>query len=127
MNPKTLRTYYGAASVALFAILIILAGAEGFWRNTAGDFFVVLLLYTLARTVRPTGLRILPLLLLGFAISVEILQYVNITGLLGIENENVQIAVGSVFDWVDIAAYGLGSAVAALVDLLVKKRIQRNS
>lgn len=125
MEHRTLRAYFSLASAMLFALLILLAGTSGFLRNTAGDFFVVLLLYALARTVKPVGLRILPLLLFGFAVTVEVLQYVDVVALLGIENENVQIAVGSVFDWGDIAVYGLAAFVAAGVDFWIERKTRQ--
>ncbi|MBQ8288209.1 MAG: DUF2809 domain-containing protein [Clostridia bacterium] len=127
LGKQTLRAYFSLASALLFAALILLAGTSGFLRNTLGDFLVVLLLYALARTVKPTGLRILPLLLLGFAVLVEVLQFVDIVGLLGIENENVQIAVGSVFDWMDIAVYTLAAMAAAGVDFWIRRHSEANS
>lgn len=127
MEPKVLRAYFSLAAAMLFALLILLAGTSGFLRNTVGDFFVVLLLYTLARTVKPVGLRILPLLLFGFAVMVEVLQYVDVVALLGIENGTVQIAVGSVFDWGDIAVYGLAALAAAGVDFWIGKRCAAGS
>ncbi|MBQ8382667.1 MAG: DUF2809 domain-containing protein [Clostridia bacterium] len=122
LSKQTLRAYFSVASALLFAVLILLAGTSGFLRNTVGDFLVVLLLYALARTVKPTGLRILPLLLFGFAVLVEVLQFVDIVALLGIENENVQIAVGSVFDWMDIAVYALAAIAAAGVDFWIARK-----
>lgn len=128
MNKQTLRAYYSVAAALLLAVLILLAGTSGFLRNTVGDFAVVLFLYALARTVKPTGLRLLPLLLFAFAVTVEVLQFINIIALLGIENQNVQIAVGSVFDWMDIAAYALAAVVAAAVDwFIARKTGRRNS
>ena len=122
MNRYNLRLYYGGASLLLLLSLFGIAGTTGFLRVTVGDFVVVLFLYTAARTVIPQGLRILPLLIFLFALTVELLQAVDIVGLLGIGNETVQIAVGSVFDWGDIIAYALGCIVAAGVDWVIDKR-----
>ncbi|MGM9648187.1 MAG: DUF2809 domain-containing protein [Eubacteriales bacterium] len=128
MNKQTLRAYFSLTAALLLAVLILLAGTSGFLRNTVGDFAVVLFLYALARTVKPTGLRILPLLLFAFAVTVEVLQFINIIALLGVENQNVQIAVGSVFDLMDIAAYALAAVVAAAVDwFIARKTGRRNS
>lgn len=121
MSRRTLRLIYGGASLFLLISLCLLASTTGFLRATFGDFVVVLFLYTAARTVFPTKLRILPLLIFLFALTVELLQAVDLVALLGITNETVQIAVGSVFDWGDIVAYGLGCAVAAGIDLLVRR------
>lgn len=128
MNKQTLRAYFSLTAALLLAVLILLAGTSGFLRNTVGDFAVVLFLYALARTVKPTGLRILPLLLFAFAVTVEVLQFINIIALLGVENQNVQIAVGAVFDLMDIAAYALAAVVAAAVDwFIARKTGRRNS
>lgn len=122
-NQPTLRAYFSLSAALLFAVLILLAGTTGFLRNTLGDYLVVLLLYALARTAKPTGLRLLPLLLFGFAVLVELLQFVDVLSLLGITNETVQIAVGSVFDWLDIAVYGLAALTSAGVDYWIARRI----
>lgn len=122
MKARTLRLIYGGASLLLLMALCLIEGTTGFLRATVGDFVVVLFLYTMARTVIPQKLRILPLLIFLFALSVEVLQAVDIVGLLGITNETVQIAVGSVFDWGDIVAYALGCAVAAGVDFVVARK-----
>lgn len=121
MSRLNLRLIYGGASLFLLISLCLLAGTTGFLRATFGDFVVVLFLYTAARTVFPTKLRILPLLIFLFALTVELLQAVDVVALLGITNKTVQIAVGSVFDWGDIVAYGLGCIVAAGIDLLVRR------
>ncbi|MBO5779431.1 MAG: DUF2809 domain-containing protein [Clostridia bacterium] len=122
MKARTLRLIYGGASLLLLMALCLIEGTTGFLRATVGDFVVVLFLYTMARTVIPQKLRILPLLIFLFALSVEVLQAVDVVGLLGITNETVQIAVGSVFDWGDIVAYALGCAVAAGVDFVVARK-----
>ncbi len=122
MKDRTLRLIYGGASLLLLVALCLIEGTTGFLRATVGDFVVVLFLYTAARTVIPQKLRILPLLIFLFALTVEVLQAVDVVGLLGITNETVQIAVGSVFDWGDIVAYGLGCLTAAGVDYIIRKR-----
>ena len=122
MNSRTLRLIYAGTSLLLLIALCLIAGTTGFLRATVGDFVVVLFLYTAARTVIPKKLRILPLSVFLFALAVEVLQAVDILALLGITNETVQIAVGSVFDWGDIIAYALGCVVAAGVDFVVRRK-----
>ena len=119
---QTLRAYFSITAALLFAILILLAGTEGFLRNTLGDYLVVLLLYAIARTVKPTKFRLLPLALFAFAVLVEVVQYTNLLSTLGITNETVIIAVGSVFDWLDIAVYGLAAITAAVADYFVARK-----
>lgn len=126
MKCKTLRLIYASASLLLLATLFVLAGTTGFLRATVGDFVVVLFLYALARTAIPKKFRILPLLIFFFALSVELLQAIDIVGLLGITNETVQIAVGTTFDWGDIAAYCIGCLAAAVIDLEIRKKFRQN-
>ena len=121
MNTKALRIIFASLSSMLLFTLVVLEGTWGFLRGTAGDFVVVIFLYTLARTVKPTGWRWIPLGIFAFACLVEGLQAIDILSILGITNPTVQIAVGSVFDWMDIVAYAIGSAVAALLDYGIAK------
>ena len=122
---QTLRAYFSITAALLFAVLILLAGAEGFLRNTLGDYLVVLLLYAIARTVKPTKFRLLPIALFAFAVLVEVVQYMDLLSALGITNETVVIAVGSVFDWLDIAVYALASITAAVADYLIARKADR--
>ena len=121
MNNKALRIIFIVLSAMLLFTLLVLEGTWGFLRGTAGDFVVVIFLYTMARTLKPTGWRWLPAAIFLFACMVEGLQALDILSLLGITNPTVQIAVGSVFDWMDIVAYAIGSAVAALLDFGIAK------
>ena len=125
MNTKGLRFAYTALSALLLVALILLEGTTGFLRATVGDVVVVIFLWLLVRIVKPTGWRWLPLAIFAFACCVECLQAMNILGLLGITNEAVQIAVGSVFDWGDIAAYAVGCVLSGVTDLAVRKKTKK--
>ena len=121
-NKTSLRIFYTALSVLLLIALVLLEGAHGFLRGTVGDMVVVIFLWALARIVKPTGWRWIPLGIFLFACMVECLQAINILGILGITSETAQIAVGSVFDPMDIAAYAVGCALAAVGDFGIAKR-----
>ncbi len=121
MNSKSLRLFYTALSALLLVALVLLEGTSGFLRGTVGDVVVVIFLWALARIVKPTGWRWIPLGIFLFACSVECLQAINILGILGITSETAQIAVGSVFDPMDIAAYAVGCALAAVGDFGIAK------
>lgn len=121
MNNKALRIIFASLSSMLLFTLLVLAGTWGFLRGTAGDFVVVILLYTIARTIKPTGWRWIPLGVFAFACLVEGLQAIDILSILGITHSTIQIAVGSVFDWIDILAYAVGCTVAALLDYGIAK------
>lgn len=121
MSGKALRLIFGALATLLLFTLLVLEGTWGFLRGTAGDFVVVLFLYTLVRVIKPTGWNLLPIAVFLFACTVEVMQYIDIISLLGITSKNLQIAVGSVFDWGDIIAYGVGCLVAALLDFGIRR------
>ena len=122
MTTKKLRLLFTALSALLLIALVLLEGTTGFLRGTVGDVVVVIFLWSLARIVKPTGWRWIPLGIFAFACMVECLQAVNILNILSIHSELAQIAVGSVFDWGDIAAYAVGCGVAAVGDFGVSKR-----
>ena len=127
MNTKQLRLAYTALSALLLIALVLLEGTTGFLRGTVGDVVVVIFLWSLARIVKPTGWRWIPLAIFAFACSVECLQAVNILGILGITNKTAQIAVGSVFDWMDIVAYAVGCAVAAWSDAVIAQKVKKEA
>lgn len=121
MSNKALRLIFGALSALLLLTLVVLAGTNGFLRGTVGDFVVVLFLYTMARVIKPQGWGWLPAAVFLFACMVEGLQSIDMVSLLGIDSDVLRIAFGSVFDWGDIIAYGVGCGVAALSDLCIRR------
>ena len=72
------RLIFGATSVLLLAIEIIIGMfATGWIRNYLGDVLVVILIYTIIRTItpdKPAKWYILPTAVLVFAYAVEFLQ-----------------------------------------------------
>lgn len=87
---------------------------DDFIRPYVGDMLVVIVVYCFVRIFMPKKCRMLPLYVFLFAAGVEILQYFDLVGLLGLEsNRLVRIALGSVFDVKDIFCYGLGCVVLA--------------
>lgn len=125
METRPWRLIYGALAALLLLTLCVIAETDGFLRGTVGDFLVVLLLYAGARAIFPRSVRLLPLYIFLFACIVEVGQFLNIPALLGLsESATLSIAVGSVFDWLDIAAYGVGCLVSALIDWQIRKFFQ---
>lgn len=125
MTPATKRRLGYLAGTALLLItevLIALYVRDGFVRPYLGDVLVVVLLYSIARTLFPTGMRLLPLYLLLLAAAVEIAQHLDILSLLGIGADSVlRIVFGSVFSWTDMLCYLVGAIICAGVDALVMK------
>lgn len=114
MTKRKKRIAYGIATVVLFIIelLIALFVHDKFIRPYVGDVLVVVLIYTFVRIFLPEGVRLLPLYIFLFAAGVEVLQYFRIGSVLGLsENRILSVVIGSVFDWKDIACYGVGCVI----------------
>lgn len=105
---------YMAAFATLFAIEAFIAVYvhDRLIRPYVGDALVVILIYCFIRCIFPGGVRSLPLYVFLFAVLVEVLQYFNLAGMLGLGGNRIaRIVLGSVFDWADIASYGAGCLI----------------
>lgn len=110
------RIIYGVMFLAFLLIEVMIAWYvhDDFIRPYVGDMLVVIVVYCFVRIFMLKKCRMLPLYVFLFAAGVEILQYFDLVGLLGLEsNRLVRIALGSVFDVKDIFCYGLGGVVLA--------------
>ncbi len=115
---KTARILYALGFVALVIVevLIALYVHDSFIRPYGGDIIVIWVLYCFVRIFFPKKLRLLPLYLFLFAVAVEIGQYFNYAALLGLDGSPFFLTLlGSSFSWLDIACYGVGSAVSFAV------------
>lgn len=113
------RWNYLAAFILMFMIeaAIALWVHDRFIRPYIGDVLVVVLVYCFVRIFVPDGIRRLPLYVFLFAACVEVLQYFNLVGLLGLEGcRAARIILGSVFDWKDIACYGAGCLILQFLE-----------
>ncbi len=124
MTKRKKRIAYGIAAVALFVVelLIGLFVHDNFIRPYVGDVLVVVLIYTFVRIFLPEGVRLLPLYIFLFAAGVEVLQYFRIVDVLGLsDNRILSVVIGSVFDWKDIACYGVGCIVLGVYEVIKEK------
>jgi len=90
---------------------------DSFVRPYVGDFLVVILLYTLFRSL--VKLDVLPaaIFVLIFAIAVETAQYFNLVEHLGLNsNKLARIVIGNSFEWSDILAYAAGIIITLLFE-----------
>jgi hypothetical protein len=94
---------------------------DAFVRPYVGDVLVVILIYCAVRVVFPTGIKLLPLYVFAFACGVELLQLIDVVGLLGIPKGSVvAIVIGSTFSVADLVCYAVGCTLAFLTELLLK-------
>ena len=109
------------AALLIIEVLIALYVHDDFIRPYIGDVIVVIVIYSFIRIFIPDGFRALPICIFIFAVIVEVLQYFNIVGLLGLsENRFMRVLIGGTFDWKDIACYGAGCLLLGLYELLIR-------
>lgn len=98
---------------------------DSFVRPYVGDMLVTLLLCCLCRIIVPSKIRLLPLFVFIFATCVEIGQYFDLVGLLGLaDNRILSVALGRTFSWIDIVCYAAGCVAAFLLDQIIIKKTQ---
>ena len=119
------RLIYGVATLLLLGIEIIIGlYAKGWIRNYFGDVLVVVLLYTLCRTIspdRPKKWLVLPTLILVFAFIVEFLQLWGFCDRFGITNRLLRIIIGTGFSVEDLISYTIGIIPCYIIEYRRKK------
>ena len=107
------RLLFAVVSIMIFVIEILIGMYAGGWiRNSLGDILVVILLYTLFRSVF-TGIHpkwyVIPAMILVFAFCVEFLQLWGFCDRFGITNKLMRIIIGTGFSCGDLVCYIIGS------------------
>ena len=119
------RIFFGIASLLLFGTEILIGlFTHGFVRNYIGDVFVVILIYTLFRTISPDRPRvwyILPTFILVFAFAVEFLQLWGFCDKLGIENRLLRIIIGTGFSVEDLVSYTSGIIPCYMTEKFIRR------
>ncbi|MBE5935184.1 MAG: DUF2809 domain-containing protein [Lachnospiraceae bacterium] len=111
------RMKYAIITVILLGIEILIGAFvhDNFIRPYIGDVLVVSVIYTFIRIFIPEKIKLLPLLIFVFALSVELLQFIDIVGILGIKRGSLlAIIIGSTFDLKDVICYGVGCIFIAV-------------
>ena len=114
------RVIFGLVTLILLSteVLIGLYG-HGWVRSYLGDVLVVILIYTLIRTIFPNKIRrwyILPTAILLFAFAVEFLQLWGFCDRFGITNRLLRIIIGTGFSPEDLLSYAIGSVPCYIVE-----------
>ena len=106
------RLIYGIASFILLGIEILIGlFGTGWVRSYFGDVLVVILIYTLFRTIsvnKPSKWFILPTAILVFAFGVEFLQLWGFCDRFGITNPLLRTIIGTSFSYNDLICYAAG-------------------
>ena len=124
------RLIYGLISLLLLGteILIGLFG-QGWVRIYLGDILVVILLYTIVRTIIPnkkTPWFIIPAVILIFAFAVEFLQLWGFCDKLHITNHLLRIIIGTGYSNADMLSYTIGILPCIACEFLLR-RIRKNA
>jgi hypothetical protein len=106
------KYFYTTVILFLVEVFIGVFVHDAWIRPFVGDVLVVILIYCFVKSfwqIRP-NLTIAAVFI--FACIVEGLQYLNIIDILGIRQYKLLVIIlGSSFDWNDILAYAIGSAI----------------
>ena len=133
---RRIRLCMGIASAVLFGIEVLIGlFAHGWVRSYLGDVLVVILLYTLWRTVSPMKPKhglCLPLGILLFAFAVEFLQRWGFCDRFHITNRLLRTLIGTDFAVIDLISYGIGIVPCILCELFLhyiifRREMQRAS
>jgi hypothetical protein len=114
------RTRWLALALGLFALEVLIATV---WarvpvvRADLGDYFVVLLIYAAAKTVRPFRATPLAVSVFLLGVAVECAQYFSLADRLGLTRGGVaSIVIGNTFGVGDLWMYAAGALTAWLID-----------
>lgn len=120
------RLIYGFATLILLGIEILIGLYAGGWvRSYLGDVLVVVLLYTLLRTIsvnKPSRWFVLPTAILIFSFIVEFLQLWGFCDRFGITNNLLRIIIGTGFSYIDLICYAAGIIPCYVVEFLRSRR-----
>src|SRR5262245_61199974 len=114
---------YAILSVGLFMIEISIALFihDRLVRPFVGDMLVVILIFTICRSVINANYFWLALCVLIFSFAVEIGQYFNFISILGLQHCGLaRTIIGTTFDFHDLLAYSAGVLLICIIGLLAK-------
>ena len=113
-NRFTFSRKYFSLTVLLFLIEVCIAVFidDQFIRPFMGDVLVVILLYCFIKFFWKIRSNVAALSIFIFACAIEGFQYLNLIDRLGLRQYKLlAIILGTTFDWKDIFAYALGTAI----------------
>jgi hypothetical protein len=120
------RNYFALATlIFIVEVLIALFVRDNFVRPYVGDVLVVILIYCFVRSFLHVPIIPLALGVLIFSFIIEILQYIKIVEILGLEKSQfARTVMGTSFAWVDLLAYVVGvSIILGVEKYMLRKEI----
>lgn len=116
---------YGSLFAGMFLVELVIAlfVRDAFIRPFVGDALVVVLLYLFFRSFLVCDKAKLVTGVLIFAWAVEMGQYFDLVGILGLqENRVARVVIGSTFDVMDLLAYTVGAGLLMAPNVLALVR-----
>ncbi len=117
------RTYLLLTVILLITeVLIALFLKTGFIRHTAGDFLVVILIYSFFKVFIEDNHFKIAISVLAFAFVIEFLQLTNYLKLFNLQDNHVaKLILGSSFHASDLVAYTLGIITVIALEYKIYK------
>lgn len=123
------KTYFILA-VLLFVteVVIALFVHDSIIRPYGGDFLVVILLYCIVKAFFSLPVIKTSIAVLAFSFLIELLQYNNFIGYLGLENSDLaRTIIGNSYEWIDLLAYVLGIATVIITEFVIGNIKHKNN
>lgn len=118
-NSIKFNWYYFVLTILLLGleILIALFAHDSIIRPYIGDLLVVILIYCFVKSFVNTPVFMTAVSVLLFSYTVEILQYLKIINVLGLQHSGIaRMVIGTSFEWIDLLAYTAGVAIILFVE-----------
>lgn len=122
------RLIFGLISLLLLGIEVLIGMfGHGWVRSYLGDVLVVILLYTIVRTIIPNKKIpwfIIPTVIVIFAFIVEFLQLWGFCDKFGITNKLLRIIIGTGFSIIDLVSYLIGIIPCYIAEFVLNKKLR---
>ena len=117
------RLAFLVVAVLILAVEIYIAVCVngGFVRHYLGDVLAVILLYAFVRAIFSVTPSNLALKIFAFAAALEIVQYLGVVEILGIENKILKVMIGGTFDLADLLCYAVGCVLVGIYEKFESK------
>lgn len=122
------RLIFGLISLLLLGIEVLIGMfGHGWVRSYLGDVLVVILLYTIVRTIisnKKIPWFIIPTVIVIFAFIVEFLQLWGFCDKFGITNKLLRIIIGTGFSIIDLVSYLIGIIPCYIAEFVLNKKLR---
>ena len=118
------RSYF-ALAIFIFALEVVIAlfVHDNFVRPYVGDILVVILIYCFIKSFFRLPVMIVAMFVLLFAFTVELLQFLKIVEVLGLEQSTLaRVVIGTSFSWWDILTYMVGMATVLIAEKYLARK-----